>query len=388
MASELAADRVSDSWVTRFLDRHRDQLLYKWANAIDAQRLHADSSEKYIQYFKLVHSKITEYSIEPRHTYNMDEKGFAIGVLNRRTKRVFSRASVESRTRRQPMQDGNRQWVSILASVCADGSALPPGIIYPGAPNEIQSSWVEDIDAEKHSVFVTATPSGWTNDEVGLAWLEQVFDRYTREKARRSWRLLIVDGHGSHITWSFIKYCDRNRILLLVFPPHSTHTLQPLDVALFSPLGTSYTNQLTEHLHSTQGLVGVKKRDFFRLFYESWTCTFTPSLILKAFEVTGLSPPNAAVIVDKFRNKRRQLPRTPSPIAADNWKQAIQILAQVVENQDAEEVQQLRRTISHLSAHTQLVQLENEGLRNVIRELKPSKNKRRRLDLQHHQEFP
>ncbi|KAF1971872.1 hypothetical protein BU23DRAFT_388658, partial [Bimuria novae-zelandiae CBS 107.79] len=57
MASKLATERVSDSWVTRFLDRHRDQLLYKWANAIDAQRLHADSSEKYIQYFKLVHSK-------------------------------------------------------------------------------------------------------------------------------------------------------------------------------------------------------------------------------------------------------------------------------------------------------------------------------------------
>ncbi|OAF98605.1 uncharacterized protein CC84DRAFT_1106008, partial [Paraphaeosphaeria sporulosa] len=45
------------------------------------------------------------------------------------------------------------------------------------------------------------------------------------------------------------------------------------------------------------------------------------------------------------------------------------------------------RTISHLSAHTQLVQLENEDLRNVIRELKPSKNKWRRLDLQHRKEF-
>lgn len=29
MASELAAERVSDSWVTRFLHRHRDQLLYR-----------------------------------------------------------------------------------------------------------------------------------------------------------------------------------------------------------------------------------------------------------------------------------------------------------------------------------------------------------------------
>ncbi|EDU49319.1 conserved hypothetical protein [Pyrenophora tritici-repentis Pt-1C-BFP] len=27
----------------------------------------------------------------------------------------------------------------------------------------------------------------------------------------------------------FIKYCDRHRILLMILPPYSTHTLQPLD---------------------------------------------------------------------------------------------------------------------------------------------------------------
>lgn len=70
---------------------------------MDSKRLHADRAEKYIRYFNLVHAKVTEYSIESRHTYNMDEKGFAIRVLKQRTKRVFSRASVESKTRRQPL---------------------------------------------------------------------------------------------------------------------------------------------------------------------------------------------------------------------------------------------------------------------------------------------
>jgi len=42
--------------------------------------------------------------------------------------------------------------------------------------------------------------------------------------------------------WSeFIDYCDRLKILLMVFPPHSTHTLQPLDVGLFKPLSTRFT---------------------------------------------------------------------------------------------------------------------------------------------------
>lgn len=39
----------------------------------------------------------------------------------------------------------------------------------------------------------------------------------------------------------FIEYCDKRRILLMVFPPHSTHTLQPLDVVMFKPLSQAYT---------------------------------------------------------------------------------------------------------------------------------------------------
>ena len=96
----------------------------------------------------------------------------------------------------------------------------------------------------------------------------------------------------------------------------ASDALQPLDVSLFSPLATEYTKQLTAHLHNSQGLAGVKKRDFFRLFYESWTRTFTERHILRSFEVAGLWPPNAAAIVDRFLNKRPQVPRTPSTIEA------------------------------------------------------------------------
>ncbi|KAF1967339.1 hypothetical protein BU23DRAFT_483819, partial [Bimuria novae-zelandiae CBS 107.79] len=63
------------------------------------------------------------------------------------------------------------------------------------------------------------------NNNIGLAWLEQVFNCYTKEKACRSWRLLILHGHGSYITIDFIKYYTQNRILLIVFRPYSTHTL-------------------------------------------------------------------------------------------------------------------------------------------------------------------
>ena len=104
---------------------------------------------------------------------------------------------------------------------------------------------MRDIKAKHHQVYVTVTPTGWSNDDAGLGWLQQVFDVATKDRARRKWRLLIVDGHGSHLSKSFLTYCHLHKILVAIFPPHSTHTVQPLDVVLFKPLSSHYAAKLT-----------------------------------------------------------------------------------------------------------------------------------------------
>jgi hypothetical protein len=219
-ASEIADEGVSESWVTCFINRNHDHLISKWTAGMDALRHKADSGLKYKKYYDLLHGKMHEHDVQPQHTYNMDEKGFMIGVTGR-TKRVFSRQQWEQKQVRDTLQDGSSEWITLLATICADGEALPPGLLYQSANCTLQSSWVADITAGKHDVFVTSTLTGWSNNDVGLAWLEQLFDRCTRQKARngRDWRLLIVDGHGSHLTKDFIDYCDAYRILLAVFPP-------------------------------------------------------------------------------------------------------------------------------------------------------------------------
>src|SRR5207237_10091341 len=45
-----------------------------------------------------------------------------------------------------------------------------------------------------------------------------------------------VDGHGSHMTAKFVKFAMDHSIDLMIFPPHCTHVLQPLDICLFGPL--------------------------------------------------------------------------------------------------------------------------------------------------------
>ena len=73
--------------------------------------------------------KIEEYQVEPRHTYNMDEKGFLIGVLAK-MKRIFSRLRYEEGGIRQLLQDGNREWITVIVCIYVDDTTLFLDLIY------------------------------------------------------------------------------------------------------------------------------------------------------------------------------------------------------------------------------------------------------------------
>ena len=47
--------------------------------------------------------------------------------------------------------------------------------------------------------------------------------------------ILFLDGHKSHETLALVEIAKKHGITLFVFPPHTTHLLQPLDVGVFGP---------------------------------------------------------------------------------------------------------------------------------------------------------
>lgn len=150
---------------------------------MDSSRKKADSVTEYKAYFTLLQNKIQQYGILPKNQYNMDEKGFLLGFLTK-AKRIFTKQAYQSKRMIGTMQDGNREWITVVATVCADGTALPPALIYKAATGNIQDTWVQDLDTTKHKVFFASSPNGWTDNKLGFAWLTQVFDRHSKEKAR------------------------------------------------------------------------------------------------------------------------------------------------------------------------------------------------------------
>ena len=89
-ASAVAQEPVSESWVTRFINKYSFHLISQYTTGMDANRHNANSYIKYKLYFDLLQAGIAKYNVDAEHTYNMDEKGFMIGVTTR-TKHVFSR---------------------------------------------------------------------------------------------------------------------------------------------------------------------------------------------------------------------------------------------------------------------------------------------------------
>ena len=80
-------------------------------------------------------------------------------------------------------EDGSREFISLLAYISADGTSLPPPLIYKGDSGDLQDTWLEDWVSE-HQAHFASSPNGWSYNALGLNWLRTVFNHYTCLKAR------------------------------------------------------------------------------------------------------------------------------------------------------------------------------------------------------------
>ena len=130
-------------------------------------------------------------------------------------------------------QPGNCEWVTVIETICACGHTIPPLIIFEAVMH--QAAWYEN-SLLLYNWSIAVSENGWMNNQIGLTWLKTVFNKHTKDCSVDQYRLLILDGHGSHVTPEFNQYCLECSIIILCMPPHSSHLLQPLDVDCFSVL--------------------------------------------------------------------------------------------------------------------------------------------------------
>jgi len=247
--------------------------------------------ERLTKWFEDLQSIINKYDIEPGNLYNLDESGFAIGDVEA-SQRIIN-ATIRQAFQAKP---GRQEWVTSIECISTDGTSLPPLIIFKG--ENLSRQW---IPPSIHNNWrFGCNTKGWTSNEHGLQWLRSVFETETREKANGKPRLLICDGHDSHITASWIAHCMKNNIILMVLPPHSSHLTQPLDVGVFNPLKTLMASAI-EPLVSTE-LHHIMKAEWLLAYVEAHDSAFSVRNIKSGFSGTGIMPLNSLKVINRIKS--------------------------------------------------------------------------------------
>jgi len=141
MADKLLAVRrgeaVGKHWAERFVTRS-SKLKMAFNRAKDRQRILQEDPETIGACFTLVEDTKAKYGVHNDDVHNFDETGFQMGVIG--SMKVVT--SAERRARPELVQPGDREWVTVIQSICAAGYAIPPFIIYKGRVHI--SAWYEE----------------------------------------------------------------------------------------------------------------------------------------------------------------------------------------------------------------------------------------------------
>jgi hypothetical protein len=145
-----------------------------------------------------------------------------------------------------------------LQSSCfnAFGGAIPPLVISEAAMH--QAAWYED-DIIPHVWLIGVS-------EIGLTRLK-LFHEHTKDRTVGTHRLLVLDGHGSHIKPKFDQFCLVHKIIVGCMLARLSHLLQPLDVGCFSVLKQLYGSLVVQIMGC--GVNHIVKREFLPLYRQA-----------------------------------------------------------------------------------------------------------------------
>ena len=228
----------------------------------------------------------------------MDEKGFLIGLIHA-MRRIVPVSAIKKGLTKGSIQDGLREFITIIAAISATGNVIPPALLYASESGDLQDTWLEDFDETSQVAYFGASQKGWTSDELGLAWLDR-FHESSFQISGYQKRLLILDGHGSHCSLDFLLKAVNYNILVVIFPPHSTHRLQPLDISVFRPLAHYYSQGLDDYIQSSRGFSKMSKRLFWSLFYPAWQKATKFEVISSGWAKSGIYPFKPELVLNQI----------------------------------------------------------------------------------------
>ncbi|KAG7000390.1 hypothetical protein FocnCong_v012543 [Fusarium oxysporum f. sp. conglutinans] len=236
------------NWVNKFINRRAD-LKTKMGRRQEAKRFDSFTPKAVHWYFDI---RDGQYGwIKPENTVNVDEGGLDSLVVG----------SADPKRKAFLKGPQTRNWTSFIEAITADGRALVPGIIFKG--KELQKQWFLEEFKQIADWYYITSPNGWTDDHIGIEWLERVYLPQTTPADESDARLIILDGHRSHAT--------------------------PLDNGVFNASKAAYRREL-EKFASLTDSAPIDKVNFIRAYAKARRVGMTKKNILSGWRVTGNWP--------------------------------------------------------------------------------------------------
>jgi hypothetical protein len=98
----------------------------------------------------------------------MDEKGFAMGQGSK-IKVITRRGRKNTRL----SQDGKKELITVIETICASGRALPPMVINKGTQHYL--GWLRHVTADRPATLAYSD-KGWTDSQLAIEWLKRNFE--------------------------------------------------------------------------------------------------------------------------------------------------------------------------------------------------------------------
>lgn len=216
----------------------------------------------------------------------------------------------------------------MVGIINACGNHLPPVYVFPRIRANARFS---------HGCFpgslILNSKSGWMVAELFIDVLKHI--QKNSNCCKEQPILILLDNHASHCSLESIIYCRDNGIILLSFPPHTSHRLQPLDVSVFAPFKRFCKKSFNDFLITHHGKQ-ISIYDVAKLTDQPFQMAFTPSNILSGFNATGIYPLNSQIFVySDFLAEQEQeqdnLPVIYPPTSPVSTPRSSQSIAQTIE---------------------------------------------------------
>ena len=267
------------------MQRHQ-QISLRQPQATSIARAHGFNRESVDTFSKLLQDILQENSIPPTRIFNMDETGLTTVQKPQRVIAQKGKAQVGAITSAERGVN-----TTCVCCMSAAGQYIPPMILFKRMRMKDELK-----DGAPPGSLVLCNASGWMEQDMFLAWLNHFIASVKPTKDMSV--LLIMDGHCSHTrNLDAINLARDSGVIMLSLPPHTTHRLQPLDVAFFRPLSIYY-NQATDRWLRQHPGRGVSVFQVSQLFGQAYAKAATMTTAINGFAKCGIWPCNMDVFED------------------------------------------------------------------------------------------